>query len=201
MRALYFLTLVALLASAAVAGPAPEQLIHDRAEQLLQRVSALQTVDRHTDVLETLVTEIIAPHVDFTLLSRLVLGKYWRRLSTEDQQRFEQGFTRLVIKTYASALTETGNLQISYLAPRPDRKPGRVQVPTVINSPDNPPINVDYKLYKKDDVWRVYDVSIEGISMALNYRSVLSERIKQEGIEPVIDSLVGASGTLAISQQ
>jgi phospholipid transport system substrate-binding protein len=201
MRPLCLMTLVLLLIGTAVAGPAPEQLIRGQADSLLHRLSVLQTSDRNPDALEALVTEIIAPHVDFTLLSRLVLGKYWRRISTEEQERFEKGFKRLVVKTYASALSDTSNLQISYLAVREDSRPGRVEVPTRISSPNNPPINVAYRLYKKGDVWRVYDVTIEGVSMALNYRSVLAERIKRHGVERVVDNLLKAADTLAINRQ
>lgn len=62
-------------------------------------------------------------------------------------------------------------------------------------------VNVSYKLYKKGGEWKVYDVAIEGISMALNYRSVLAEQIKREGIESVIDNLANAPDTLAINRQ
>jgi phospholipid transport system substrate-binding protein len=203
MRPLYLFTAVFLFIGTAVAGPAPEQLIHDQAESLLQRLSALPAADRVPDTLESLVAEIIAPHVDFNLLSRLVLGKYWRRISTSQQRRFEAGFERLVIRTYASALSDASGLQISYLEVREDSRPGRVEVPTRVDSPDGPPISVSYKLYRKEAAWKVYDVSIEGVSMALNYRAVLAEQIKREGIEHVVDSLPAATDadTLAMGQK
>jgi phospholipid transport system substrate-binding protein len=199
MRSLYLFILAALFVGATVAAPAPEKIIHDQADHLLRRLSAMQNEDRNPDALEFLVTEIVAPYVDFTALSRLVLGKHWRRLSKEAQNRFEYEFSHLVIKTYASALADTSKLQISYLPVRADGKPGRVEVPTIITSEGNPPVSVSYKLYKKDSEWKVYDVAIEGISMALNYRSVFAERIKRDGIESVIDNFADVPDTVAIN--
>lgn len=201
MRPLYLFTAVFLFVGTTVAGPAPEQLIRDQAESLLQRLSVLQAADRNPDALESLVAEIIAPYVDFNLLSKLVLGKYWRRISAIEQERFKRRFERLIIKTYASALSDASSLRISYLSVREDSKPGRVEVPTVINSSNNPPINVNYKLYKKGETWKVYDVTIEGVSMAINYRSVLAEHIKREGVERVVDSLPNATDTLAMGRK
>ena len=197
LGALYLLPLVLLLLGRAVAGPTAEQLIHDQADRLLEQLST-QPADAasRTD----LVSEIIAPHVDFTLFSRLVLGKHWRRLSAGERKHFEKGLAQLVIRTYTTALSETSGLEIDYLGMQPGSKQDRVVVPTVVSSPGSPPVNVDYKLYEKDGTWKVYDVVIEGISMTLNYRSVLSEKIRQEGIESVIDGFVNGPEAVAANR-
>ena len=194
MRTLYPLPLVLLVMARAIAGPTAEQVIRDQADRLLEQLSALPPdAANRTDV----VADIIAPHVDFTRFSRLGLGKHWRRMSAGERKRFEQGLAQRVIKTYTAALAETSGLAIDYPGMQQASKPGRVVVPTVVRSPGNPPVSVNYKLYEKDGTWKVYDVVIEGISMALNYRSVLSEKIRQEGIESVIDGFANGPEALA----
>ncbi|MCO6411588.1 MAG: ABC transporter substrate-binding protein [Thiogranum sp.] len=193
VHALSLLVLMLLWTTGAGAGPAPEQVIRQQAETLLERISG----ERSPDDMENLVQEIVAPHVDFTLFSKLVLGKHWRTLSAAQQARFEQGMTHLVLKTYSAALANTSGLAIDYLGVQEDRNAGRVTVATRVQTAGNPPVSVDYRLYESNGAWKVYDVAIEGVSMAINYRTVLAERISAEGIEAVIDGLSKQPGALA----
>lgn len=199
MRALSLLILtpVLLIATAAGANPGPEQVIHRQSELLLERISVEQTSDATSSEVETLVAELVAPHVDFAMFSKLVLGKHWRSLSVVDQKRFERGMMRLVVKTYAAALTSASGLSIEYLELQEDNNPNRVTVPTIVRSTGSPPISVDYRLHEKDGVWKVYDVAIEGVSMAINYRAVMATQIRSQGIEAVIDDLSERPDTLA----
>jgi len=189
-----------LSANGVVAAPSAEQVVHDQANVLLERIAKVAPSARQPGELEDLVAEVIAPHVDFALFSRLVLGKYWRQISAQEQKQLEKGLTHLVVKTYSTALASSSELQISYLNVRQESRPDRIVVPTIVSSSGNPPVRVSYKLYKKNAVWKVYDVVIEGVSMALNYRSVLAERIRQEGVASVIDNLTRDPGTLAVNQ-
>ena len=200
MRALTLLALLTLVVTGVVANPNAERVIHEQAEVLLERIAKASRNDANPDGLEDLVAEIIAPHVDFTLFSRLVLGKHWRNASIAERQRLEKGLTSLVLKTYSTALAGARGLEITYLNAQQEKRPDRVVVPTVVKSADNPAISLSYKLYEKDGVWKVYDVVIEGISMALNYRSVLAERIKREGMQSVINSLASNAATLREKQ-
>ncbi len=197
LLSLALLVLAALCVGRAGAMPAAEQLIHRQAELLKQGLAEAGAHASDPAELERLVNRVIAPHVDFNRFARLVLGRYWRTLSREDRRRFEQGLERLVIRTYSTALAGASDLDIRYPDVPARSRPGRVVVPTVISSVGNPPVKVNYKLYEREGVWRVYDVVIEGISMAVNYRSLMAERIRRQGIDAVIDGLAGSSAALA----
>lgn len=71
---------------------------------------------------------------------------------------------------------------------------------TSVESAGNPAFRIDYRLYEKEGQWKVYDVVIEGVSMMMNYRTVLSEKIRQEGIEATICSFDNDWKRLAASQ-
>jgi phospholipid transport system substrate-binding protein len=79
------------------------------------------------------------------------------------------------------------------------KKAGRVTVLTSVKSAGNPTVRLDYRLYEKAGQWKVYDVVIEGVSMMMNYRTVLSEKIRSEGIEAVICCFDTADNVLAAS--
>ncbi|MDT8388088.1 MAG: ABC transporter substrate-binding protein [Thiogranum sp.] len=193
MRGPAFFMLMMLAFAGVAATPAPEQLIREQAGNLLAHIA----VEQDGENLENLVAEIIAPHVDFELFSKLVLGKHRRSLSAAQQQRFRNGMTHLVIKTYATALSGTSKLEIEYQGLQENKNPDRVVVLTVVSSSGNPPVRIDYKLHRRDNIWKVYDVAIEGVSMAINYRTVIAERSSLEGIDAAIDSLSERPVTLA----
>ena len=186
MRSLLILVF-SLFWGMANADPAAEKVIKTQTELLLERLQVEGAV-RSNDALESLVVETIGSHVDFSLFSRLVLGKYRKRLTPDEMRRFEQGLTAEVIKTYVTSLAGVSDIRISYLGVQKGSKENRVTVLTSVQSAGNPAVGIDYRLYEKEGRWKVYDVVIEGISMMMNYRTVLSEKIRLEGIEAAICS-------------
>ena len=199
MRILSILVLSLLGMATVQANPAAEAVIKTQTELLLNRLQTEETIHNDDDSLESLVVETIGQHVDFSLFSRLVLGKYRKRLTPEEMARFERGLTGVVIKTYAASLAGVSDLKIGYLGMQKGKKEGRVTVLTSVKSAGNPTVRLDYRLYEKAGQWKVYDVVIEGVSMMMNYRTVLSEKIGSEGIEAVISSFDTAENVLAAS--
>lgn len=120
MRAILILVF-SLFWGLAYAGPAAEKVIKTQTELLLNRLQVEETV-RSNDMLESLVVETIGSHVDFTLFSRLVLGKYSKRLTAGEMSRFERGLTAVVIRTYAASLASVSDLRVSYLGTQKGKK-------------------------------------------------------------------------------
>jgi len=199
MRILSILVLSLLAMATVQANPAAEAVIKTQTELLLNRLQTEETIHNDDDSLESLVVETIGQHVDFSLFSQLVLGKYRKRLTPEEMARFQRGLTGVVIKTYAASLAGVSDLKISYLGVQKGKKERRVTVLTSVKSAGNPTVRLDYRLYEKAGQWKVYDVVIEGVSMMMNYRTVLSEKIGSEGIEAVISSFDTADNVLAAS--
>ena len=199
MRILSILVLSLLAMATVQANPAAEAVIKTQTELLLNRLQTEETIHNDDDSLESLVVETIGQHVDFSLFSQLVLGKYRKRLTPEEMARFQRGLTGMLIKTYAASLAGVSDLKISYLGVQKGKKERRVTVLTSVKSAGNPTVRLDYRLYEKAGQWKVYDVVIEGVSMMMNYRTVLSEKIRSEGIEAVICCFDTADNVLAAS--
>jgi phospholipid transport system substrate-binding protein len=188
MRILWMLFVSIIGIATVQADPAAEAVIMAQTELLLNRIQVEEQSGIDEASLESLVMDTISPHVDFSLFSRLVLGKYRKRLAPADMARFERGLTGAVVKTYVASLAGVSGLEVSYLGVQKGKKKRRVTVLTSVKSSGNPTVRIDYRLYEKDGQWKVYDVVIEGISMMMNYRTVLAEKIRSEGIEAVISS-------------
>lgn len=136
-----------------------------------------------------LVDEIVLPHFDFERMSQLVLGKYWQRASADQKVQFAGEFRNLLVRTYATAMSEYSDQEIIFLPFRGDDNADDVTVKTEVDQKGGFPIPIDYSLFKKQGVWKVYDVSIDNVSLVVNYRTSFSSEIKQAGMEELIKKL------------
>lgn len=133
-----------------------------------------------------LIDEFITPHVDLKGFSKLVLGKYWRRATPEQQNRFLAHFHALVLRSYATALTSNTDIPIEYLPMREESRKNFATVRSVISLTDGNRVNVNYRLYCRQNAWKLFDVTIAGISMVATVRSALLAEIKKSGLDGLI---------------
>ncbi|MEZ5582446.1 MAG: ABC transporter substrate-binding protein [Candidatus Competibacteraceae bacterium] len=113
-----------------------------------------------------LVNAIVLPHFDFTVMSRWVLGKYWRQATVAQRNLFVEEFRTLLVRTYSQALLEYSNETIKFL-PMPQLPPDAkdVTVRSEFHPQTGAPIPVNYSLHLMDGAWKVYDVTVDGVSL------------------------------------
>jgi phospholipid transport system substrate-binding protein len=136
-----------------------------------------------------LVEEFITPHVDLKGFSKLVLGKYWRRATLEQREKFLTQFHSLVLRTYATAVTSYTGIEINYLPMREETRENFATVRTVIPRTDGEGVKVNYRLHCRKNVWKLFDVNIAGVSMVTTYRSAFSAEVKKSGLDGLIKVL------------
>ncbi|MGB5339777.1 MAG: ABC transporter substrate-binding protein [Gammaproteobacteria bacterium] len=95
-------------------GDDPLDVIRGTTELIMVRFTEEPEIAADPGQLRMLVNESIVPNVDFTLLSRLTLGKHWRRASTAQRQRFTDEYRRLLIRTYSNSLTNYNGQAIEH---------------------------------------------------------------------------------------
>jgi phospholipid transport system substrate-binding protein len=175
---------------AAWAIQSPQDLVQQTAEKMVSKLrEERQIINQHPGRIYDLVNEIVLPHFDFERMSSWVLGKYWRSATPAQRDRFVEEFRNLLVRTYAKSLSSYSDNKISYL-PFRDR-PGQndVKVRTEVDQPGGFPIPIDYSLYLKGDEWKVYDVTIDGVSLVTNYRTTFANQIRQDGLDKLIATL------------
>ncbi|WP_025871625.1 MlaC/ttg2D family ABC transporter substrate-binding protein [Methylobacillus glycogenes] len=183
---------LALLAtsSVALAEVGPDALVKSTAEDVLAVVKKDKDIQAgNQNKIFALAEEKILPNFNFERVSRLVLGKAWNKASTEQKQAFQQEFRSLLLRTYATALSKYRNQTIEYKPFRAQDGETDVKVKTQILQPGGQPIPVDYSLEKNGDSWKVYDITIEGVSLVTNYRGQFSNEIRQGGLDGLIQKL------------
>lgn len=182
------------LAAHAAVEPPGQVVVRNTTARMLEALRRdREEISAHPARIYNLVADIILPHFDFDRMSRRVLGKHWRRASRAQRERFVQEFRTLLVRTYATALSEYRDQNIRYLKPRA-RDDTELTVRTQIEQQGGPPIPIDYQLYRTADSWKVYDVVIDGVSLVVNYRSSFSAEIRKGGIDGLIARLAEHNG-------
>ncbi len=183
---------VALSASAAVteasAESPAEALVRETTAKVMDQLKVEQ--DKLADnpqIIYDLVDRYIAPHFDLDRMSRRVLGRHWRKADAGQRDRFIREFKTLLTRTYATALQQYSDETVSILKSRPRKKPNEISVRTQINLSDGPPIPINYEMYTTNgDAWKVFDVSIEGVSLVINYRATFAAEVRKGGLDGLI---------------
>jgi phospholipid transport system substrate-binding protein len=165
-------------------------LVENTTALIKKRIKADDTaIKENPEHMYDLVNEIVLPHFDFEKMSAWVLGKNWRSASKEQRQRFTEEFSRLLVRTYSKAIYDNIDQTINFLPIRGTPEEDKVTVRTEVPQAAGFPIPIDYKMYKKGNDWKVYDVVIDAISLVSNYRSSFNQEIKKSGLDSLIASL------------
>jgi len=181
--------------AAATADTAPQELVRETTERVLAELDTQQgRLQSDPQFVFELVDEIVLPHFDFERMARLVLGRHWRDATEEQRGRFVAEFRRLLVRTYATALRDYSGQEVRFRPFRPDASdPDEATVRTEVSPPGGAPgIPINYRLRRGEDgAWKVYDISIEGISLVTNYRGSYARTVQTEGLEVLIEQLEG----------
>ena len=145
-----------------------------------------------------LVEAKILPHFNFTRMTRLAVGAAWRQASAAQQQGLTNEFRQLLVHTYASAFTQYRDQVIEYRPLKMAAGDTEVTVQSRIKqSGGQDPIEVAYSMEKTGQGWKVYDVTIAGVSLVQNYRSSFNSEIQKSGIDGLIASLSAKNKSLS----
>ncbi len=166
------------------------ELVRDTTNNLFTAMEARQGVLSEDPALaRQLVEEFITPHVDLQGFSKLVLGKNWRKATAEQRQRFLTQFHALILRTYATAVTTYTGIQVQYLPMRGESRKNFATVRSIIPRPGGEGAKVNYRLHCRNNVWKLFDVSIAGVSMVTTYRSAFSAEVRRSGLDGLIEVL------------
>ncbi|MCP3671078.1 MAG: ABC transporter substrate-binding protein [Gammaproteobacteria bacterium] len=168
----------------------PQALVKKTTEQVLAEISAKkQELVSNPGQIYSLVDDILLPRFDFNQISRLVLGKHWKQATKEQKSAFIKEFRELLVRTYATTLLHYSGQKVSYPAMqvKPDAK--RVRVRTKVQDKGAGAVPIDYSLYLRKESWKVYDVTIDGVSLVSTYRSNFNSQIKRHKLSGLISNI------------
>jgi phospholipid transport system substrate-binding protein len=185
------LAALAVLPLAALAQQAPDELVKQVSEEVLQIVRTdprVQAGDR-ARIREVLDTKL-APHFDFARMTALAVGRGWREATPDQRKALIEQFRTLLERTYTNAFVQYRDETIRY---RPLRMPAGATDATVhteiVRQGGGQPVQIDYSLGLDNGQWKAYDVIVGGVSLVTTYRDEFQRQIQTGGIDGLIRSL------------
>jgi phospholipid transport system substrate-binding protein len=147
-----------------------------------------------------LVNQKILPYTDFQRTTRLAMGRNWNAATPAQQQQITEQFKILLIRTYSGAIAQVRNQQVEYKPFRASPSDTDVVVRSVVMN-QGQPIELDYRLEKTAQGWRVYDINVLGAWLIQAYQQQFNEQISQHGIDGLIQFLTQRNQQLAAGKQ
>ena len=138
-----------------------------------------------------LVDSKLMQHVNFRRMTALATGPGWRKATPEQQERLQEEFKLLLIRTYSGALSQINDQTIEVKPLRGATDDKNLVVQTEIRGKGEP-IQLDYRLEKTPGEgagWKIFDLNVLGIWLVENYRSQFSKEINAGGVDGLIKSL------------
>ncbi|MDA8094795.1 MAG: ABC transporter substrate-binding protein [Betaproteobacteria bacterium] len=172
----------------------PDVLVKSTAQHV---IALLKETQGHDHQQRKKILETVEPDFDFTHMTRLAVGRYWRQATPQQQAALTQQFRALLVNTYANSLSRYRNQTIQYKPLRLQPGATYATVRTLVVESGGQPIPIDYDMQKMPNGWKVYDVVVDGVSLVINYRSSFADEIQRSGIDGLIGVLQRKNAALA----
>ena len=165
------------------------QQVADQALKALKNDGNVRSGD--TARINQIVDEVILPYVNFEKTTRLAAGRYWRQATPEQQTALVKAFRATLGRTYSGALTRVDDATNMKTLPfRGEQDATDVVVKSlVVQHANSQPVQLDYRLEKTAQGWKIYDLNVENVWLIENYRNQFSQEINQNGIDGLISAL------------
>ena len=172
------------------AGTQYEQAIQEPINQLHETLINIMVISDTTSFEEryTYLEPVINKNFDIALISKVILGRYWKSIDEEIKVRFINLFNRLTISTYISRFNSYDN-QIFKNISIEQLKENRYLVKTEFVRLKEKPISFNYIIQKNGKKWRIISVIADGINDLSIKRAEYAAIIKKDGIEVLIKKL------------
>ena len=157
-------------------------VLRDKASPLQQRQEKLR--------------QIVAQTFDFTEMAKSALGYHWKTLNPQQQQEFTTVFISFIEDSYLSKLNDYRGQQVQFMKATQDGA-DYAQVNTNIVREGKDPIHLDFRLMQESGAWKIYDVTVDAISIIANYRNQFNRVMNNQGYDMLIKDLKEKQAALA----
>ncbi len=172
----------------------PDALVKQLSNEVIDTVksdAAIQAGD--IKKIMALVDSKVLPHVNFQRMTSSAVGRYWRQATPEQQAKLQAEFKTLLVRTYSGALTQVKDQNVELKPLRMKPEDTEVIVKTEVKGKGEA-IQLDYRLEKQAEGWKIYDVNVLGVWLVENYRNSFAQEISAKGIDGLIAKLVDLNG-------
>ena len=191
--ALAALVLFVLLINVATAQPlSPEALVRQVAANVLgatNRGAALQAGEKREAL--ALAEERILPHVDFAEATRLAANAAWVRATPGQQVQMVSAFRAMLVRTYSDAIDAYRGqaMRVRPVKTKAILRSSEAVVQSEYVQPGAAPVGVEYAMRRSGGEWKIYDITVDGVSLVQTYRPVFDHVTRTEGVDGLVRRL------------
>ena len=168
----------------------PDTLVEETAQEVLKIIKRdKDALSGNKEKILSLVKSKILPHFNFTRITRLAMGKNWSKASLQQQQELEEAFRTLLVRTYYKALAVYSDHTIKVSPVKNMAGKTDTTVKTQVIPSNGQAISINYSMGKTNNAWKVYDITVAGISLVINYRGTFNSKIRSGGVKGLLKAL------------
>ncbi len=178
------------LTGAAVAQEAPDVFIKRISQEVLETAKSDKDIQsgNQQKILDVVQSKIL-PNVDFQRMTALAAGRHWREATPEQQKRLTEEFRDLLVYTYAGAIAQIRDQQLEFKPMRNDPSDTDVEVRSQVVQQRGEPIQLNYRLSKSGNTWKIYDLNVLGAWLVETYKGNFASEISKGGVDGLIKTL------------
>lgn len=166
----------------------PVPILENSANQIIATLKqSKSSLKKNHQIIHNAVEHYLLPNVDVDGMSRSVLGRQaWNKASSAERQEFTHVFTELVIRTYSNPLAEYTGETVKFLPLRGPVDGRFARVNSIIIRPSGQRIPLTYSMVAKNNGWKIYDLSVEGVSLLQSFRSQFAQILQNSSMKELI---------------
>ncbi|HMN79888.1 MAG TPA: ABC transporter substrate-binding protein [Burkholderiaceae bacterium] len=185
------LLLVAGLPPAAQAqAVAPDEFIKKVSTEVLDQIRADKEIQSgNPRRISEFVDKTVMPQINFERMTSLAVGRAWREATPDQRSKLMAEFRTLLLRTYSGALGSVRDEQIRMKPFRGNANESDVIVRSEVVGSRGDPIQLDYRVEKNGNGWKIYDLNVLGVWLVETYRNQFGQEINAKGLDGLIQSL------------
>lgn len=194
---------ITVQAAEAAVTRAPDQIVRETTEKMQDLIRQNHAKYRSDEAaFYKVVDDVLVPRFDVRYIAQVVMGRNWRGASEEQRTRFTEAFKLMLIRSYARTLLDNyDSVKAEWQPLRMGSDVTDVTVrTTLIRSSGQPPVAIGFNMRKVQNDWKIYDVSVEAISLVTNFKSQITSEIKRTSLDDVIARLEKGEAFKATAQ-
>lgn len=173
-----------MMATSAFAVPAetPPAFVKKVADGLITRLKAdHDKLKNNPAAVKAIVRQNLDPYIDSQGFTRLVMGTYATSQNTTPAQRaqFEKNFRETLIENYGSAFSKFSNQTYSMRPYKATTSANPVVTIDFINGSEKIPVS--FQLADKGSQWKIRNINVSGIDLGLQFRNQFASTVKRNG--------------------